>query len=200
VKAEPGGATFTEDLPVVGPVPEWANGRLDVGHSEMLEALIAHRHRPSIEKPDSVYQFRLICRRHNHTYNTSCNIDSTNRGVYYNPAFLHPDDLAQLGVTSGAVVRIRSSLAAIDAIAEADPSLRRGVVSMAFGYGTRSPETDDVRRHGSSPNRLVPVDVIFDPYTGQPRMSSLPVAIEASEADRRGRLKPVPQRQDRRQL
>jgi hypothetical protein len=52
-------------------------------------------------------------------------------------------------------------------------------VSMAFGYGTRSPETDDTRRRGSSPNRLVPVDVVFDPYTGQPRMSGLPVAIEA---------------------
>jgi len=83
-----------------------------------------------------------------------------------------------LGIAAGSVVRIRSSLSAIDAITEADPSLRRGVVSMAFGYGTHSPETDDVRRHGSSPNRLVPVDVVFDPYTGQPRMSSLPVAVE----------------------
>jgi anaerobic selenocysteine-containing dehydrogenase len=181
VKAEPGGATFTEDLPVVGPVPEQADGRLDIGHPEMLEALIVHRNRPSIEKADAAYPFRLICRRHNHTYNTSANIKATNRGIYYNPAFLHPDDLAELGLDSGSVVRIRSSLAAIDAITEADPSLRRGVVSMAFGYGTHSPETDDVRRHGSSPNRLVPVDVVFDPYTGQPRMSSLPVAIEASD-------------------
>jgi anaerobic selenocysteine-containing dehydrogenase len=180
VKAKPGGSTFTEDLPVVGPVPEQADGRLDIGHPEMLEALIVHRNRPSTEKADAAYPFRLICRRHNYTYNTSANIKVTNRGIYYSPAFLHPDDRAELGIASGSVVRIRSSLAAIDAITEADPSLRCGVVSMAFGYGTHSPETDDVRRQGSSPNRLVPVDVVFDPYTGQPRMSSLPVAIEAS--------------------
>ena len=179
VKAEPGGAIFTDDLPVVGPAPEQADGRLDVGHPEMLDALMAHGQRPSIEGADAGYPFRLICRRHNHTYNTSCNIDATNRGKYYNPAFLHPDDLAELGIASGAVVRIRSSLATLNAVAEADPSLRRGAVSMAFGYGTRSTETDDVHRHGSSPNRLIPVDVVFDPYTGQPRMSSLPVAIEA---------------------
>jgi hypothetical protein len=51
---------------------------------------------------------------------------------------------------------------------------------MAFGYGTHSSAADDVRRRGSSPNRLVPENVVFDPYTGQPRMSNLPVAIEAS--------------------
>ena len=196
VKAEAGGATFTEDLPVVGPVPEWADGRLDVGHPEMLAALVSQLHRSSTEKADSGYPFRLICRRNNHTYNTSANIEATNRGVYYNPAFMHPDDLAELGITSGSVVRIRSSLAAIDAITEADPSLRRGVVSMAFGYGTHSPETDDVRHRGSSPNRLVPLDVVFDPYTGQPRMSSLPVAIEAvtgvPAAGRRGRRRDRP--------
>jgi anaerobic selenocysteine-containing dehydrogenase len=180
VKAERGGAIFTEDLPVVASASDRADGRLDVGHPEMLDALIAHGNRPSIEKSDADYPFRLLCRRHNHTYNTSCNVEATNRGVYYNPAFLHPDDMAELGITNGTTVRIRSSLAAIDAVAEADPSLRRGVVSMAFGYGTHSSAADDVRRRGSSPNRLVPVNVVFDPYTGQPRMSNLPVAIEAS--------------------
>jgi anaerobic selenocysteine-containing dehydrogenase len=177
VRAEPGGATFTVDLPVVAPAHHDGAGRLDVGHPAMLEALRGHRDRISIDRAEAAYPFRLLCRRHNHTYNTSGNIEANNRGVPHNPAFLHPDDMTELGIAGGATVRIRSSLSEIDAIAEPDPSLRRGVVSMAFGYGTRSSATDDIHRRGSSPNRLIPLDVVFDPYTGQPRMSSLPVAI-----------------------
>jgi anaerobic selenocysteine-containing dehydrogenase len=90
---------------------------------------------------------------------------------------MNPGDIAYLGLAEGATVRIRSSRSSIPAILAADPDLRRGVVSMAFGYGPAD-EDNDVRQTGSSPSRLVPNDEIFDPYTGQPRMSNVPVSIE----------------------
>jgi anaerobic selenocysteine-containing dehydrogenase len=90
---------------------------------------------------------------------------------------MNPDDIACLGLAEGATDRIQSSRSSIVAVLASDPDLRRGAVSMAFGYGPAD-EHDDVRQTGSSPSRLVPNDEIFDPYTGQPRMSSVPVSIE----------------------
>jgi anaerobic selenocysteine-containing dehydrogenase len=126
---------------------------------------------------DGSFEYRLLCRRHNHTYNTSCNVTATNHGVRYNPAFMHPAGIADIGLTEGTLVRIRSSRSSIPAILAADPDLRRGVVSMAFGYGPAD-EHDDVRQTGSSPSRLLSNDEIFDPYTGQPRMSNVSVSVE----------------------
>ena len=177
VRSYPGGNLFPAGRPVVGPPSERENGRLDVGNPEMMSALAAVRTSILAHESDGRFEYRLLCRRHNHTYNTSCNVDATNRGIPYNPAFMNPADIAHLGLAEGAAVRIRSSRSSIPAVLAADPDLRRGVVSMAFGYGPAD-EDNDVRQTGSSPSRLVPNDEIFDPYTGQPRMSNVPVSIE----------------------
>jgi len=175
VKSRPGGDLYPDNLPVVGPAS--TQGRLDVGSAEMMAALSRQREDILTAPADRSLPFRLLCRRANHVYNSSCHFEATNRGVYYNPAYLHPADLRALGIAEGSIVRITSSLSWIRAIAAADPDLRRGVVSMAFGFGPENDRTD-LARTGSSPNRLVPADEIFDPYTGQPRMSNLPVSIE----------------------
>ncbi len=62
----------------------------------------------------------------------------------YNPAYLHPEDLAALGVTDGALVEIRSAHAAITGVAEADPTLRRGLVSMTHGFGRNPGEPEAI--------------------------------------------------------
>jgi anaerobic selenocysteine-containing dehydrogenase len=144
----------------------------------MMSALALQRDSILASGSDRTFRFRLLCRRHNHTYNSSCNVEATNRGVSYNPAFMHPEDLHELGVDEGGLIRLRSSIAEISAVAAADARLRRGVVSMAFGYGPPEPGESDVRRTGSNPNRLIPDDDVFDSYTGQPRMSNVPVSVE----------------------
>jgi anaerobic selenocysteine-containing dehydrogenase len=65
----------------------------------------------------------------------------THRGREYNPAFVHPDDLADLGLCSGDAVTITSRSASIPAVVEADRTLRRGLVSMSHGYGD-APDRD----------------------------------------------------------
>jgi anaerobic selenocysteine-containing dehydrogenase len=122
--------------------------------------------------------FRLVCRRTPLAYNSSCIDASTHRGRLYNPAFLHPDDLAALGLEAGDAVEIASESATVIAIAEADWHLRPGVLSMSFGYGTGSSADEDaVRVHGTNVNVLLRVDAVYDRYSGQPLMSNVPVFV-----------------------
>ncbi|HEX3930511.1 MAG TPA: molybdopterin-dependent oxidoreductase [Nocardioides sp.] len=176
VKTHPGGDLYLDDLPTVGPPTPDDNGRLDVGNAEMLAALAAQETKILMAPSDRHFPLRLLCRRNDHVYNSSCHFPATDRGVPYNPAYLHPEDLAELSVQPGTVVTIRSALGEISAVAEPDADLRRGVVSMAFGYGPQG-DDGDVRRTGSSTNRLVSASDVFDPYTGQPRMSNVPVSV-----------------------
>ena len=177
VRSRPGGDFFPADLPVVEGPGEREQGRLDVGNPQMLSALAGLRASILTVAGDEKFDFRLLCRRNNHTYNTSCNVEATNRGIRYNPAFMNPADIDDLGISPGDAVIIRSARSSIPAIVSTDPDLKRGTVSMAFGYGPAD-EHRDFESTGSSPSRLIPNDEIYDPYTGQPRMSNIPVSVE----------------------
>jgi anaerobic selenocysteine-containing dehydrogenase len=103
----------------------------------------------------------------------------------HNPAFLHPTDLAGLGMVAGDVVEIRSDRAAILAVAEADDTVRPGTVSISHAFGGLPGEDDqDVREVGSNPGRLVADDGVHDRFSGQPRMSNVPVRIGPAPTDR----------------
>jgi hypothetical protein len=56
-------------------------------------------------------------------------------------------------------------------------------VSMAHAFGD-SPDRDDrVREVGSSTNRLIANDRVFDRHSGQPLMSNIPVNVRAISQD-----------------
>ena len=67
-------------------------------------------------------------------------------------------------------------------MAQPAPELRRGVVSMAHCYGDAPERDGDVRDIGSNTGRLVDNESHFDPHTGIPRMSAIPVAIGRASA------------------
>jgi anaerobic selenocysteine-containing dehydrogenase len=177
VKAVEGGAVFAEPAVTVAPAqPDW-DGRLDAGNPRMLADLAAF-HAPAAT--DEQWPFRLVSRRQINVLNSSGHdIPGQHRGKTYNPAFLHPDDLADLGLAAGDVVTLRSARASIPAIVESDPNLRRGLVSMAHSWGG-GPDTDDeVREGGACTGRLLTDDADYEAYTAMPRMSNIPVSIEA---------------------
>ena len=153
-------------------------GKFDVANSEILAALdaLATNGAPAWES-DAAYPFRLICRRMNHVYNSSYNLAVTNRGTPFNSAYIHPDDLTDLGLTPGDLVDISSDKGAVVAVVDADRWIRRGLVSMAYAFGGGLDTDHLVRSIGTSPNRLIADDQVFDPYLGQPRMSNVPVRI-----------------------
>jgi anaerobic selenocysteine-containing dehydrogenase len=178
LKQHPHGALFPDKTIVVGPKePGWV-GRLDLANPEMMRDLeqVAASVRAGGTQDDPSFPFKLISRRARHVYNSIMH-GSANRGKPYNPAFMNPVDMGVLGITAGEIVEIRSRHGAIPGVVESDETLRRGVVSMSHCFGG-APEADgDVRTIGSPTSRLVDVEDDFERYSGQPRMSGVPVQV-----------------------
>ncbi|MWA04813.1 molybdopterin-dependent oxidoreductase [Actinomadura sp. LD22] len=171
----PVGPSVIPPPPVVGP-PTSLGLRFDLANAEMLAQLAGHS--GDVVVADPALPFRLVCRRVVHAFNSSCRHPATQRGGPGNPAYLHPSDLADLGLAEGAAVVVRSRQAEVRTIVAADPHLRRGVVSMAHGYGDL-PGLDRPDR-GANTSRLLGFADDFDPLSGQPRMTAVPVAVEAA--------------------
>jgi len=127
-----------------------------------------------------VHRFRLVSRRlKGHLNSLGAEVPGTHRAASTNYAYMHPDDLADLGVDDEGLVRISSPRASLVGVAKAAPDVRRGVVSMAHGWGDTSGSDDKVRDVGAPTNRLIDVDNGYCRITGQAIQSSIPVAVEA---------------------
>jgi anaerobic selenocysteine-containing dehydrogenase len=122
---------------------------------------------------------------------TGDHLPGLRRRYAYNPAFMHPDDLAQLGVRPGDVVRIESDHDFIYGVAEATTDVQPGVVSMAHARGGEPERDGDVRTIGSTTNRLVSVARDFEPISGIPRQSAIPVNVRALHADELAAIAPA---------
>ena len=90
---------------------------------------------------------------------------------------MHPDDLTELGLVDGQSVEIESGRARVRAIVAASEDVRPGVVSMAHAWGAAPGEDDDVEACGTSTARLIDVEREFDPISGMPRQSAIPVNV-----------------------
>lgn len=178
VKRYPHGHVFDDLEGVVKPKDPDCEAKLDFANSIMLEEL-AEVASEKIET-DPEYPFLLTCRRLLDVHNSAGrDIDKLVRKYRTNPAFIHPDDLASLGIAPGDLIEIRSDHSTIWGVAEAEANLRRGVVSMPHAFGDAPTKDNDarVREIGSNTGRLTSVERDYDPYSGIPRMSSIPVQI-----------------------
>ncbi len=105
-----------------------------------------------------------------------------------NPAFMHPDDLARARVARAATIaEISSARATILGVVEADETLRRGLVAMSHAWGDVEEHDEEVREIGGNTSRLIDVADQWDPYSGQPIMSNIPVAVRPHDACSRRR-------------
>jgi anaerobic selenocysteine-containing dehydrogenase len=181
VRQFPNGAVFEEPSSVVLPKMDGWEARLDLANELMMRDLRELSARPSGDLAswaDERYPFRLVGRRMNARYNsggmTAPRLQAQERT---NPAFMHPDDLAQLGLESGEVVEISSARATILGVVEADDTIRRGLVAMSHAWGDVAEHDEEVRDIGGNTSRLIDVTDEWDPYSGQPVMSNIPVAV-----------------------
>lgn len=176
VRREPKGALFPEPAVFVEPKEDSWNGRLDAGNAQMMADLAEIEVAPPSVSDD--FPMRLVSRRQMNVLNsTGIDIGAQNQGRTFNAAYLHPDDLAELGLQVGDVVRIRSVRAEIRGVVDADANLRRGLVSMAHSWGAGPDRDAEVREIGGNTGRLATVDQDYERYTGLPRMSNIPVAV-----------------------
>ncbi len=132
------------------------------------------------ERDDPSYPFRLISRRMWEYYNSwGQDVASVRRRWGANPAFMHPTDMAELGVGDGDRVTISSSRAQVTAIARRADDLARGVVAMAHCWGPVTPsDGDDVGEVGTSTSRLVDLSRDRSQVVGMARQSAIPIRVE----------------------
>jgi anaerobic selenocysteine-containing dehydrogenase len=128
--------------------------------------------------PTREYPFVFIGRRAKHVVNgTGQDIERLRREGAYNPVWMHPSDIAKLGVTDGQAVEVRSAHGAIEGVIQPDNGQRVGVVSMSHAFGRNPEDPKDTRRFGANTNELLSLTAEFDPITGMPRMGAVPVRI-----------------------
>jgi anaerobic selenocysteine-containing dehydrogenase len=188
LKDHPHGHLY-EDLRVqVGPRQPDCDQHLEVGAEEMMDELAANYAADGALRPRSAspeYPFLFIGRRAKHVVNgTGQDIEKLARLGPYNPAFLHPADMSELDLGDGDIVEIRSAHGAIEGVAQADDSLRRGVISMTHAFGRNPDDLRDPRRYGANTNELLSLTAEFDAFTGMPRMGAVPVGVTVLERER----------------
>ncbi len=172
VAAEPGGRLFESDpLVVRQPV---SSGRFALLATDVAAELAALEGdlagSPPSAEPD---EFLLTVRRHRETNNsTGADFDATRERMPGNPAYLHPEDMHQLGLDVGAVVAIVRGDRRIAARVAADATVRPGVVSVGHcrpGLSSRPWEAS---------NALVDADLDVQTINRMPIMSGIPIRVE----------------------
>jgi anaerobic selenocysteine-containing dehydrogenase len=162
---------------------DW-QGKLDIGNPAMLAEMeeAAQRLNQPANVEDQEYPFRMIGRRMNEVLNSSWHEDPVQRKrVGHHPAFMHPDDLATLGLTEGQTVEIESERAMISCMATSASEVRPGCVAIPHSWGTSPNEKEDPLGEGGNTGRLSFNDRDFDRRTGIPRMSSIPIRVGAAD-------------------
>lgn len=126
----------------------------------------------------SAFAYRLAARRERDALNSACkDLPAIRKRLPYNPVYMNPEDLHAEGIHAGDRVRIESEHGSVETFAEADPHLRRGVVSVPHGFGSLPGEPADVRRHGVSTNLLISCSEHRQSINAMPRMSGIPVNL-----------------------
>ena len=124
------------------------------------------------------FPFRLTSRRMKHVLNSlGRELSVLAQAGTTNPAHIHPDDLAELGLRDGDLVRITSPHGEIVGVAAAADDVKRCVVSMSHAWGAATTTGADVRAEGVATNRLVTNDDGYDPITGMAVQSAVPVRL-----------------------
>lgn len=182
VKAHPSGGVFDRPAPIVQPAREGRVARLDLAPEDVVAELAACREEmretPMVDGVAATHL--LVSRREREMMNSfGRDLSVTRKRFPTNPAWMHPEDIAALGLVDGARVRIAAEHDAISAEVRGDASVKRGVISMSHGWGGLV--GDDPRAAGASTTRLVARDRAVQTINAMPRLSGIPVLVKAME-------------------
>ena len=127
----------------------------------------------------------LVSRRMKNTYNsTGPELSLLQAKGTTNPAYMHPQDLADLAIEDGDIIELRSTHGCIPAVAAASDDVKPGVISMSHCWGgspASSANSDSrIREIGSNTNRLIDNLQQAEKYSGIPRQSTIPVSVRKS--------------------
>ena len=103
-------------------------------------------------RPGERFTHRLISRRIAGAWNSWSHDLATHT---YNPAFMNPADLDELGIASGQVIEIASDHGSIPGVVEAASDVLSGVISMVHMWGEAPGVDREGRASGRKYTRLI---------------------------------------------
>ncbi len=171
-----GEAVVYHDLhPLVQPADPATEYRFNLAEGAMPAELVGYADNRPVKEG---YAFKLISRRSKTRFNSIGHpLKALQAKTTTNPAYIHPDDMAQLSLKEGDIVEITSPNATIHGVVKPSDRVRRGIVSMAHAYGDSEAGKHNVREIGGSTNRLTSDERDYDPITGQALQSAIPVKL-----------------------
>ncbi|MEZ4280807.1 MAG: molybdopterin-dependent oxidoreductase [Myxococcota bacterium] len=131
------------------------------------------------------FAYRLAVRRLRDGLNSAgLGLPSIKARLPYNPVYMHPDDMQAEAIREGERVRVESAHGAIEVVAEGDPTIRRGVVSIVHGFGREVEAGGKYEDGGVSVNRLLSLDPSSrETINAMPWMSGIPVDVRRIDDD-----------------
>jgi anaerobic selenocysteine-containing dehydrogenase len=174
IRSSVGGISDDAKVFVAPKDPGWS-GRLDVGNALMMADLHDLACQPIDVEDDVRFPFRLLSRRLREVWNTPTYAMPAGYSRY-NLLYVHPDDLAELGIRPGDLVQVQSEHGSVQAFAASDDTLRRKTVALPHNFGGL-PEDGDYLGQGVNAGLLLSNDVTYEKYSGQPLMSNVPVRL-----------------------
>lgn len=186
--AEADGGLLCEDARsvVTGPI-EGIEARFQLALPEVLAELAQIAGSPA-QAPgrfgeDGTFTHLMIAQRLKHVMNSiGLDFPETQKRGVSNPAGLNPQDLVDLGLSDGDMVRIESEYDSVTAVVRSAPEMKAGVVGMSHCFGEAGGDNNDPRHGGTSAGRLIATDRAYDPATAMCRQSAIPVRIRALQA------------------
>jgi anaerobic selenocysteine-containing dehydrogenase len=172
-----GGNLFAVEPAFVEPARPGITTRFDVMPDDVHAELEAARAESDAAPEEKTYL--LSVRRLRGTMNSlGLRLPEIRRRHPYNAAYIHPDDLAEMDLEDCTEIVISADCGEVFAIAAADASMRRGVISMSHCWGWLPDEDVPYTEMGASTNRLVRTDKFIEAINAMPRMSSIPIRIK----------------------
>ena len=189
IRKYPSGKIFFEKELVEGSmIPDMIghpDKRIAIGHPEVIKELAEVYAEPVPVAGEYVgdddYQFRAITYRIGDVYcTTGQNLKKLMARRSFNPALIHPHDLADLGYSNHERVMMQGRNGSVEVILEESDDVGRGTIAIAFGWGDPK-DTRDIEQKGSNIQTLIPFDRYYDPVTGLAQQSAYPVNLVKHE-------------------
>ena len=139
---------------------------------------------PTTAGPDPAWPFVLSAgQRRLNNANQILRDPGTRAGDPDGALYIHPDDLAGLGVADRGAVVVETPRARMVVRARATDSMRRGHVALPHGYGQRHPTAEGTRQLVGPPINWLTDSAARDRVADTPHHKHVPVRLHAAPAD-----------------